>query len=518
MAPEIIDGGEVSAEGDVWAFGMTALELFTGKMPFHECQVPAAVMYKILRALPARPGEEETFFRLTDDWWEMCSSCWNRQPFLRPQMSAVVKSISAKAGSISAIGSRILGISGIEVRSANEVSSAELTISGQHYRISGQREGNVLRADFGPPLESPLQDQFSLSIISSGSGYTERIDLSFDAHDVYIKSEQYTFRKAHKHLEIILEISPSVGLTSPELLIPTTDELLRICPHFRILIIGKTGVGKTSLINRTFGIDEARPAHDKRGKANIEKPLVSKRNKRFILHDSLGFEPGENSNIAVVQSFIERRKNHEDVKEQLHAIWLCFQIPIDTYGQRLMETGMENFLREKKTILGDIPTVFVFTKYDKLVDAIESRWEEEGREYLESDVEVAAAEYLKKHCIECIERLTGEHNIPYLVVSTRARYQDKLKQLVQLTYQKVSEHFAQQQGTGPSAVSTVTVMAQRVVPSLNITASIEVGKQRYWGAVFAAGNSFSGHKIQDCLGLSIPTSLRFGTCAIHPKF
>ncbi|KIM69150.1 hypothetical protein SCLCIDRAFT_89755, partial [Scleroderma citrinum Foug A] len=73
---------------------------------------------------------------------------------------------------------------------------------------------------------------------------------------------------------------------SPELLIPTTDELLRICPHFRILIIGKTGVGKTSLINRTFGIDEARPAHDKRGKANIEKPLVSKRNKRFILHDS----------------------------------------------------------------------------------------------------------------------------------------------------------------------------------------------------------------------------------------
>lgn len=60
----------------------------------------------------------------------------------------------------------------------------------------------------------------------------------------------------------------------------------------------------------------------------------------------------------------------------------------------------------------------MFTKYDKLVNAIESRWEEEGREYLESDVEVAAAEYLKKHCIECIERLTGEHNIPYLVVSS----------------------------------------------------------------------------------------------------
>ena len=54
----------------------------------------------------------------------------------------------------------------------------------------------------------------------------------------------------------------------------------------------------------------------------------------------------------------------------------------------------------------------------------------------------------------------------------RAHYRERLKELVQLTYQKVSEHFVQQQGSGPSAVSTVTVMAQRMDPSLNIAASI----------------------------------------------
>ncbi|KAG6325912.1 hypothetical protein ID866_13177, partial [Astraeus odoratus] len=81
------------------------------------------------------------------------------------------------------------------------------------------------------------------------------------------------------------------------------------------------GIGKTTLINRTFGVEEAEPSHDKRGIANIEKPLVSKLNQRFILHDSKGFEPGEVDNLAVVKSFIERRKNHEDIKEQLHAVW-----------------------------------------------------------------------------------------------------------------------------------------------------------------------------------------------------
>ncbi|KAL4072045.1 kinase-like domain-containing protein [Scleroderma citrinum] len=83
MAPEIVKGGELSAEGDVWAFGMTALELFTRSIPFPDRGHPLV-----------RPSEDETLSRLTDRWWEMCSSCWDGQPFLRPQMSGVMKSIS----------------------------------------------------------------------------------------------------------------------------------------------------------------------------------------------------------------------------------------------------------------------------------------------------------------------------------------------------------------------------------------------------------------------------------------
>ncbi|KAL4065557.1 hypothetical protein V8B97DRAFT_1875170, partial [Scleroderma yunnanense] len=295
-------------------------------------------------------------------------------------------------------------------------------------------------------------------------------------------------------LEIILEISASA---SPDLLIPTTDELLQQCPHFRLLIIGKSGVGKASLIRHAFGVEEASPEHDKRGNANIEKPMVSKRNRLFILYDSEGFEPGENNNTELAKTFIKRRKTHEDVKEQLHAVWLCFQIPLQTYGQRMLETGMEDFLRDKKNILGDIPTVFVFTKYDQLANEIENRWVEEGRDYEESDVDMEAEQYLKKNCVERIERLTGESNIPWLAVSTKARHQHRLKQLVQLTHQRAFEYVVRQQGMGSSAVAIVAAMALRV-DSLLMAASIAVGERRYWEAL-SIGDIFSGQKTRDCL-------------------
>ena len=52
-----------------------------------------AVIALILRGPPNRPTSEATIFRMSDNWWQLCLSCWNRDPCLRPSMLDIVQEI-----------------------------------------------------------------------------------------------------------------------------------------------------------------------------------------------------------------------------------------------------------------------------------------------------------------------------------------------------------------------------------------------------------------------------------------
>ncbi|KAI6000342.1 kinase-like domain-containing protein [Pisolithus orientalis] len=96
MAPELLDECPASMESDVWSYGMTALELFTRAVPFPNCRSSANVLGMLMkRKLPPRPAEESTQFRLTDTWWEICMSCWQSDPSLRPTMKDIAKKVKA---------------------------------------------------------------------------------------------------------------------------------------------------------------------------------------------------------------------------------------------------------------------------------------------------------------------------------------------------------------------------------------------------------------------------------------
>ncbi|KAF8994927.1 hypothetical protein BDQ17DRAFT_1048095 [Cyathus striatus] len=122
------------------------------------------------------------------------------------------------------------------------------------------------------------------------------------------------------------------------------EESLAVCPQFRILVVGNTGVGKSSLVSSVFniGLKAIDVAHDREGRANIDFGYTSDDNPRFILHDSQGFSPGSTSNWDIVEQFIRNRSSAAELKDRIHAIWLCIETP--RTGSRMQQTGDEKLL------------------------------------------------------------------------------------------------------------------------------------------------------------------------------
>ncbi|KAI6103029.1 hypothetical protein F5141DRAFT_1030643 [Pisolithus sp. B1] len=152
---------------------------------------------------------------------------------------------------------------------------------------------------------------------------------------------------------------------------------------------------------------------------------------------------------------------------------LCFQIPIASHENRLLDEGAETFLKEDIVVLQNIPTIVVFTKYDKLVNHMAAQ--------NKTDPDAAAKEYLQEYCIDPIVKLTGSTHLSCVAVSLNAGHERGRSKLIELTHEKVTAAFGSQLGVLSSA-SVVTQMAQRVSPSLKIEGSIAIGKQRYWRA------------------------------------
>ncbi|KAG1722125.1 hypothetical protein EDB19DRAFT_469910 [Suillus lakei] len=311
------------------------------------------------------------------------------------------------------------------------------------------------------------------------------------------------YNKIHKKFTIIVELSGNPTTETEQLasssgetleLQPTTDEISRICPRFRILVIGKTGVGKSSLINHAFGVENALTSHNMPGEANIDHEFISPENKRFVLHDSKGFEPGEEDNFKIVRDFINRRREMPDLKNQLHAVWLCFEIP--RAGGRLLETGTEAFLTSKRNgKLGNIPIVAVFTKYDTLLDRVERTLDKSSLKGLRKDVikertKKSAQDKLQDICVAPLEKFAGS-DIPHVMVSTNGNHEETLAHLIRTTEELVCKHVA-------TEASVMTSIAQRVDPGLKIKASIEVGKTKYWKAL-ASSAPFKDRSMWDCL-------------------
>ncbi|KAJ7136963.1 hypothetical protein C8R44DRAFT_565001, partial [Mycena epipterygia] len=72
--------------------------------------------------------------------------------------------------------------------------------------------------------------------------------------------------------------------------------------------------------------------------------------------------------FARVKEFLESRSGERvALKDRLHVIWLCIQVPYA--GSRVFETGDEALLHLASTL--NIPVVVVFTQFDRLIERVE---------------------------------------------------------------------------------------------------------------------------------------------------
>ena len=79
-----------SKAADVFAFGMFAVEVFTGKIPFEEQKIEAVVLHISQGGRPEMPQNAQAV-GLTVEMWNVLESCWQQNPKKRPTMQEVVR-------------------------------------------------------------------------------------------------------------------------------------------------------------------------------------------------------------------------------------------------------------------------------------------------------------------------------------------------------------------------------------------------------------------------------------------
>jgi len=223
------------------------------------------------------------------------------------------------------------------------------------------------------------------------------------------------------------------------------DDILGNVKRFRILCVGRSGVGKSALINHVFRITGAAVSQYEVGKAEIEKEFSSDENEFLLLHDSEGFEPGDTKTFDVVSKFLtDRRDQNLPLKDQLHAVWLCTETP--RAGGRVFETGDERLLqlaRDKNT-----PLVVVFTKYDRLVRTKRAELREEAEDNGQKANPKDLFERSIKEAQDSLNTFVNSktvkdamNGLSYAQVSTQSGYDADVSKLVDFTSRVVLKKF-----------------------------------------------------------------------------
>ncbi|MBF7045888.1 50S ribosome-binding GTPase [Campylobacter volucris] len=116
-----------------------------------------------------------------------------------------------------------------------------------------------------------------------------------------------------------------------------------------LFIIGKSGVGKSTLINTVFEKDVAKTGSGK----PVTQEIESYTKDNLTIYDTKGLELKGNE-IEEIKKFLDNQKQ-KNVEDQIHIVWFC----ISESGRRIEDVEIELYNVCKEL---DIPTMIVITK------------------------------------------------------------------------------------------------------------------------------------------------------------
>lgn len=127
-----------------------------------------------------------------------------------------------------------------------------------------------------------------------------------------------------------------------------------------IIVAGKTGVGKSTLINGVFREDLAETGMGKPVTTHMRK--ISKKDFPLNIYDTRGFELGKDAQKEVKKEVVETIRQgvaSKNVNESIHCIWYCINTASNRVEQEEIE-WLKDFAEENK--LTQVPVIIVLTQ------------------------------------------------------------------------------------------------------------------------------------------------------------